>query len=94
MSALIAAYAAQCRAHGTEPAEALCLALERDRVVGVLDKWAGSPKGAAHRTWDDGCGTWVCDLVPSNAMGPVKFRGPTPDAARAAAALAIEAGEV
>ncbi len=56
-----------------DPGADLAVALERARVVGVLDAWAAKN--------DD-----------TRVAGP--FQAETPDAARAAAAKAIEAGEV
>ena len=71
-------------------------ALERARVVGVLDAWA---KGAKALEWGvtDCTEQACCTLQVTHAGGAVKdtdFYGATADAARAAAAKAIEAGEV
>jgi len=67
-------------------------ALERARVVAVLDGWADKP-GRSHST-----GTYatacICFLEGKQTGDGGEFSGPTPDAARAAAARAIENGEV
>lgn len=70
-------------------------AVERARVVGVLDAWAKRVAGRAH-TMRNGDMSEVCDLefVNGRTKHNKGFFGPTPDAARAAAAKAIEAGEV
>lgn len=80
-------------------------ALERARVVAVLDGWAADrerdegPESASHTTerpTNPNNGEWVTILF-SGYEGDEdthRFRGPTPDAARAAAAKAIEAHEV
>lgn len=83
--------------HERLPAGALVMlrvSVERDRVASVLDGWADKPNRA--RSWevlkrDDG---WDCML--HSGTGKTLFAGvqSTPDAARAAAARAIEAGEV
>lgn len=70
--------------------------LERARVVGVLDAWLQLDKAQYVRLWEDGLGGWHCDLVLSDSLGTSSKLGSfaTADAARAAAAKAIEAGEV
>ena len=78
-----------------DPGE-LRAALERARVVAVLDGWAAQQ---SHRRWHlvnyahgVAVSRWVVNLTwPA---GETERSGPTPDAARAAAARAIEAGEV
>jgi hypothetical protein len=69
-------------------------AIERDRVVGVLDAWAAA-KAASHETCWNGrywvCRGWVSGTEAWNGDG---FVGDDAHAARAAAAKAIEAGEV
>ncbi len=89
---------ARYRSHGDNEAE-LIAALERARVVGVLDGWVAGridrdmsldihpPTG--HTT----VMLWA-NRGPRGGRNYIAFRGPTPDAARAAAARAIEAGEV
>lgn len=72
-------------------------ALERARVVAVLDGWADKERGwHTSETWDKGDQAWLVMLHgPHSEIGSEpSFTGPTPDAARAAAARAIEAGEV
>lgn len=64
--------------------------IERARIVAVLDAWAGSTTGAAHRTWDDG-GEWCCVLTFASVNNPKRFDGATPDEARAKAAAWCEA---
>jgi hypothetical protein len=81
-------------------------AIERARVVGVLDAWRAQ---SDYRAW--GCSLpsvsidssgqilgFACHLETIGAPGEPAhgrvYRGATPDAARAAAAKAIEAGEV
>jgi len=72
-------------------------ALERARVVAVLDAWA--EKSPTDRHWATYPGDAVED-EPFCSLGSMfrnkvrNFTGPTPDAARSAAAKAIEAGEV
>ena len=65
--------------------------LERARVVGVLDAWATKENYVRFGTNYDGQG--VCVLVRA-LKGDKMFYAVTLDAARAAAAKAIEAGEV
>ncbi len=74
--------------------EATLAALERARVVGVLDVWAEKHKSLNWASWPD-CGPngYACCLTHLDDSTR-DFYGPTPDAARAAAAKAIEAGEV
>lgn len=72
-----------------------CLvALERARVVGVLDAWAEKTKGwwTTDTFLTPGIAGWVCEMEWPG--GKRTFSRETPDAARAAAAKAIEAGEV
>lgn len=71
---------------------AVLAALERARVVGTLDAWAEKLEGnsvnlyRAHKDWE---------LELDNGRDvQASYRGVTPDAARAAAAKAIESGEV
>lgn len=71
-------------------------ALERARVVGVLDAWAERTgvEPAVYRSLNKP-GLWCCDcdgLSDPNARR--RFYGNSRDAARAAAAKAIESGEV
>jgi hypothetical protein len=83
---------------------AIVKALERARVIGVLDAWASSPfdgtsvhaRRVSAMPAHMGSG-WRCYLqIGVGAMNcrAHKFSGATPDAARAAAAKAIEAGDV
>ncbi len=66
-------------------------ALECARVVGVLDAWAERNSCDPFRTEPYNAGAlWIC----RSAYCPIRFEGPTADAARAAAAKAIESGEV
>jgi len=73
-------------------------AIERARVVGVLDAWAGNPlksRAAWYTATSDDMSEWRCTLYPENGtLGAKHYFGQNPDAARAAAAKAIEAGEV
>ena len=69
-------------------------ALERARVVGVLDTWAESGKYPFFTMpihHEHPAGGWVCC---TRTFGGPEFVADTADAARAAAAKAIEAGEV
>lgn len=81
-----------CNAGKIGDYEAVTGALERARVVGVLDARAAAPKRLPFFTmlFPDDSG-WLC--TTREEYGP-EFEGATPDAARAAAAKAIEAGEV
>lgn len=83
-----------------DPAQ-LSAALERARVVGVLDAWAAKPGNENYpfKTQPaEGFGpedSWCCWSESVDVPGRKQFfYGPDPDAARAAAAKAIEAGEV
>ena len=67
--------------------------IEALRVVRVLDAWAKEYERRAPSP------TWVCPIwsvvFPATAKSPMRFfEGPTPDAARKAAADAIAKGEV
>ncbi len=65
--------------------------LRRDWSVRVLDAWADAREAEEVRDWscaDDDCGTWYCDLSGSLDTRCI-LKGPTPDAARHAAALAV-----
>lgn len=64
-------------------------ALERARVVGVLDAWAER----YGYDWNSDPRAETCTLHPFRWNARV-FSGATPDAARAAAAEFIESGEV
>lgn len=72
-------------------------AVERARVVGVLDAWAASRRGQWNLRSNMLGDAFSCDLVWTEARRR-RLRsdlfGPTPDAARAAAAKAIEDGKV
>ncbi len=80
--------------------------LERARVVGVLDAWAAARPLELRRVElrGDGPGleclwTTTCTYTrsgdsPDERYTVYQLHGPTPDAARAAAAKAIENGEV
>jgi hypothetical protein len=75
---------------------ALDAALERARVVGVLDAWAERTgvEPAVYRSLSKP-GLWCCDCDGlSDPDARRCFYGDSRDAARAAAAKAIEAGEV
>lgn len=84
-----------CLGRDWSPAE-LAEALERARVVGVLDAWAAGPAPDSDRSWATRCveegRLFACHLVTHDSNR--KWCGKTADAARAAAAKAIEAGEV
>ena len=74
-------------------------ALERARVVAVLDGWAQyrGPAGRGGQWYvvqDTVCVLHVLPPGAESELPPHYFDGPTPDMARAAAARAIEAGEV
>lgn len=74
--------------------EILLAVLERARVVGVLDAWAGqSIQFAWEYMMAMSRGEWMCRLWKGSAIVR-SFAGHSADAARAAAAKAIEAGEV
>jgi len=72
-------------------------ALERARIVGVLDAWRAAavvPRKRAYELDEHGV-LFLCEWQPFARLGQIRkgFEG-NPDAARAAAAKAIEAGEV
>ena len=75
-----------------DTAEAVSVALARARVVGVLDAWADEGGGWA-RAWES-CRRPGSFWVVLTDGGARCFHGDSPDAARAAAAKAIEAHEV
>ena len=72
---------------------AITEALERARVVAVLDGWAVTGRRNVPQVQRALSGPGWSVLV-AGAERDYFFEGPTPDAARAAAARAIEAGEV
>ncbi len=79
--------------------QAVTEALERARVVAVLDGWAQANPGWAWRCIETGARCCCEGVFIHNNREPLNDErfdcyGPTPDAARAAAARAIEAGEV
>lgn len=82
------------RGEAIEAGDTLEANLERARVVGVLDAWQGlQPQGAMVRLRVSADGSEVTIVRPGlPCAGP--YLGDSPDAARAAAAKAIEAGEV
>ena len=89
--------------HERLPAGALALlraSVERARVVAVLDGWAATGKADRWETLDrrDVAVKWPAmrwRVLLSYADDQCScYFGPTPDAARAAAAAAIEKGEV
>ena len=71
-------------------------ALERARVVGVLDGWAHPDTGRGF-VWRleylDDANLWELSLKPTQGKR-VSYTAATPDEARAKAVAAIEAGEV
>jgi hypothetical protein len=72
------------------------LVIERARVVGVLDAWSDrNPSKEPFSTWRIGATgeRKYCCASQFNRSGERSYFGPTADAARAAAAKAIEAGE-
>ena len=79
----------------TDVGDIVSALLERARVVGVLDAWTErNPHGGPFATGPNvdappSLGAFVC----SNGEGAA-FYGPSYDAARGAAAKAVEAGEV
>ena len=78
---------------------ALLAALERARVVAVLDGWAQyrGPAGRGGQWYvvqDTVCVLHVLPHGAESELPPHYFDGETPDAARAAAARAIEEGSV
>jgi hypothetical protein len=85
-----------------EVVHAIAEALERARVVAVLDGWGKACQQNESRIVSvsqckdevlDAFEDWFCDLQGTADTRRI-FRAPTPDAARTAAALAIERGEV
>lgn len=92
-------YSTQCDDSGHEPSPRVLEDLERARVVGVLDAWQAAQPARAPKTVRrrvevrrGDFGDWECCCETLDRF--YKFGGPTPDAARAAAAKAIESGEV
>ena len=80
----------QCEKFGVPGGIELEQALERARVVAILDAW-GLDNGFE---WTcQGRTVTLCTYLEGSDE-PFRFTGPTPDAARAAAARAIESGEV
>ncbi len=76
-----------------ELAEGLARALW---AVRVLDAWAEANPGRCYRAMrvtdidpSPGDGEWVCTPFPSQRLNSARRFGPTPDAARHAAALAV-----
>lgn len=68
-------------------------ALERARVVGVLDAWAESGPGRSYYVTATPVGEYWCKVFEAGDMLAAFTRpGATRDAARAAAAKAVEAG--
>lgn len=81
----------------TNEQKALASALERARVVGVLDAWAGRYARAMWQIELNADGAECVGRVDEGARGVRQYfrkTANTVDAARAAAAKAIEAGEV
>lgn len=85
----------------SEDYDAVFGALERARVVGVLDAWQQKHTGYSGyfswRTWQVATDQFSCSVSWRAKDGKDDYRdffGATPDAARAAAAKAIEAREV
>lgn len=74
--------------------DAVARALRTARVVGVLDAWAGNPlksRAAWYTATSDDMSEWRCTLYPENGtLGAKHYFGQNPDAARAAAAEAIQ----
>jgi len=71
--------------------EATAVAIERARVVGVLDAWCGPE--SRKRSWSsEPFKPFMCTLSDNGEHW--SFEASTPDAARAAATKAIEAEEV
>lgn len=74
-------------------------AIERARVLGVLDGWAGTDMGLQHVTRHNDRPDrsdpmqWMCELTYLDDQC-ANYYGSTPDEARAKAAAAIERGEV
>ena len=89
--------AAIYQARGLSDPHGLAPMLERARVVGVLDAWADA---LGHRVWAmirNSSGGWAVELhegADGQESSTVLGHATTPDAARAATAKAIEAGEV
>lgn len=77
-----------------EPGGNLAEIIERARVVGVLDAWADLAAHRSHELVRLAFGAFEVRFHPNYANGHALCVGATPDAARAAAAKAIEAGEV
>lgn len=71
------------------------IAADRHRVVGVLDAWATKPGSFRVSLTETKRGEWMCLCEHSDdSEKDIRRYGATPDAARAAAAKAIESGEV
>jgi len=87
---------AEARAKWLAESIATVDAIERARVLAVLDGWRTS--GDYRRTWTMGwrnaCVLRNHDMATGGLVLERYWEGSTPDAARAAAAKAIEAGEV
>ncbi len=84
----------EATAPATATVEMVNSALERARVVGVLDSWLGqSIQHIAELTIALTRGEWILNLWKGTAIVRT-FYAASPDEARAAAAKAIEAGEV
>lgn len=84
-----------CAEHGIPFNAVVADALERARVVGVLDAWQSADRLSRESALFHTSGHSWCIALVSNSGGTRSyFYGDTPDAARAAAAKAIEAGEV
>jgi hypothetical protein len=73
--------------------------LESARVVGVLDAWVTRGVDGCNRCWRQKLyvtrlgSSWVLNLLDTETSFEREWAGENPDAARAAAAKAIEAGE-
>ncbi len=81
--------------HGPQDVRDVAAALERARVVGALDAWAADGHGREWAIRIANVGEPWCVMRQNGLLlSSLSRRGDSPDAARAAAAKAIEAGEV
>lgn len=91
-------YVQQVECEGLEPRDTIVEALERARVVGVLDAWRSGTQVSYRATWcmgwRDACVLQLHDIATGELVSQRDFEGRNADAARAAAAKAISEGAV